>query len=154
MSQTLPHAREAFITQMSRGTSLSERPRLVAVLDAMIEWSAARADRVRFRGDDNTRGVVRFESVASRAVIWSAIPKARDFPVLELLPNAARVLSPDERASALATLDAHTRSTLAPDGRLHIGFGALKNANAKQAVLDLADELLTKVDEAARPTTD
>lgn len=143
MSQTLPHAREAFITQMSRGTSLSERPRLVAVLDAMIEWSAARADRVRFRGDDNTR-----------AVIWSAIPKARDFPVLELLPNAARVLSPDERASALATLDAHTRSTLAPDGRLHIGFGALKNANAKQAVLDLADELLTKVDEAARPTTD
>jgi len=153
MSQTLPHAREAFIAHMSRGTTLSERPRLVAILDAMIEWSAARPDRVRFRGDDNTRGVVRFESVASRAIIWSATPRTRDFPVLELLPSAARVLSPEERASALATLDAHTRSTLAPDGRLHIGFGALKNANAKQAVLDLVGDLLEKVDEAARPAT-
>ena len=42
MSRTLPSAREAFVTAMSRDTSGSDLPRYVSVLDALIAWSAAR----------------------------------------------------------------------------------------------------------------
>jgi hypothetical protein len=144
MPPTLALAREAFIRQMNRDTAQIERPRMVAVLDAMIAWSVARPALVRFRADDNTKGIVRFESVSSHAVIWSATPRPHDAPVLELLPGASRVLTSEERASAIATLGAHTRQTLDPAGRLHIGFSALKNEAAKAAVLELAGDLLDK----------
>jgi len=153
MPPTLALARDAFIKQMNRDTVHVERPRLVAVLDAMIAWSAARPALVRFRADDNTKGIVRFECVGSHAVIWSATPRHQDVPVLELLPGASRVLSPEERASAIATLGSHTRQTLDPTGRLHIGFGALKNEAAKTAVLELMGELLEKAEAPRRAGT-
>ena len=138
MSATLPLARAAFINQMNRDTIPTERPRLLAVLDAMIAWSAARPERVRFRADTNERGIVRFEALGAKAVIWAATPRRNDTPVLDLLPGASRFLS------------AHTRETLDPIGRLHIGFGALKNANACTAVLALMDELLEKTENGTR----
>jgi hypothetical protein len=134
---------------MNRDTAHVERPRLVAVLDAMIAWSAARPD-VQFRVDDNTKGIVRFECVESHAVLWSATPRHSDAPVLELLPGASRVLSDEERATAIATLGAHTSQVQDPTGRLHIGFGALKNENARNAVLNLMGELVAKAGKGQR----
>lgn len=151
MPPTLALAREAFIKQMQRDTANVDRPRILAVLDAMIAWSSARPNLVRFRADDNRKGAVRFECVTTHAVIWTATPRSHDVPVLELLPGASRVLTPEERASAIATLGAHTRQVLDPGGRLHIGFGALKNEAARTAVLSLMGELVEKVEGAARP---
>ena len=153
MPPTLALAREAFIKQMHRDTAQVERPRLLAVLDAMIAWSSARPNLVQFRADDNKKGAVRFECVSTHAVIWTATPRNHDVPVLELLPGASRVLTPEQRASAIATLGAHTRQTLDPTGRLHIGFGALKNEAARKAVLELMGELVDKVEGAARQET-
>jgi hypothetical protein len=149
MPPTVSLAREAFIARMNRDTAHVERPRLVAVLDAILAWSAARPD-VQFRADDNTKGIIRFECVDSHAVLWSATPRHQDTPVLELLPGASRVLSDEERATAIATLGAHTSQIQDPTGRLHIGFSALKNANARTAVMDLMGELVTKAGKGAR----
>ena len=87
-------------------------------------------------------------------MIWSATPRRNDAPVLELLPGASRFLSAEERLGAVETLSAHTRESLDPAGRLHIGFGALKNASACKAVLTLMDELLEKTESALRQDAD
>ena len=63
MPTTLATAREEFIRHMYRDNLVAERPRLLAVLDAVIAWSAAHPDLVRFRPDENTKGVIRFEDV-------------------------------------------------------------------------------------------
>lgn len=152
MPATLSLAREAFIKGMNRDTVPVERPRLLAVLDAMIAWSVKRPDALQFRVDDNERGVVRFEQTGSHAIFWSAAPRRNDVPVLELLPAAARVLTEQERADVIATLGTHTREALDPAGRMHIGFGALKNAAACAAVLQLMGELLTKTETVTRKT--
>jgi hypothetical protein len=142
MPATLSLARDAFIRVMNRDTDRGERPRLIAVLDAMIAWSAAQPAVLRFRADDNVRGVVRFERVDSGAVFWSASPRVRETPLLELLPGSARLLPDDVRSGAVDTLNANTRATQDMNGRLSIGFGALKNAAARAAVLELMTELL------------
>jgi hypothetical protein len=144
MSSSLSLAREAFIKSMNRDTDHGERPRLVAVLDAMIAWSLARPKLLKFRVDAGEKGVLRFERVGSDLVFWSASPRRQDAPVLELLPGASRALTAEERASAMSTLNAHTRETLEPTGRLQISFGALKNAAASAAVLELMGALLAK----------
>jgi hypothetical protein len=143
MPPTISLARDAFITRMNRDTAHVERPRLVAVLDALIAWSASRSD-VQFRADDNSKGVIRFECVDSHALIWSATPRQNDVPLLELLPGSSRVLSPEERETVMATLGSHTTRAQDPSGRLHIGFGALKNESARNAVMDLMNELVDK----------
>ena len=152
MSATLPLARSAFIKAMNSDTIHVERPRLLAVLDAMIAWSEAHPQQVRFRADPNEKGIVRFELVGSKAVLWAATPRRQDHPVLELLPGASRFLTDEDRASAVGTLNAHTREDLDPAGRLHISFGALKNANACAAVLALMDELLAKTQSPSQQT--
>ena len=88
--------------------------------------------------------------MGSKAVLWAAMPRRQDHPVLELLPGASRFLTDEDRASAMSTLNAHTREELDPEGRLHISFGALKNANACAAVLALMDDLLAKTQTASR----
>jgi hypothetical protein len=148
MSATLSLARDAFIRCMNRDTDRLERPRLLAVLDTMIAWSVARPKLLKFRADEGEKGVVRFERVGSNQVFWSASPRRQEAPVLELLPGASRVLTPEERASAISTLNSHTRETLEPTGRLQIGFGALKNAAANAAVLELMGALLAKTQES------
>jgi hypothetical protein len=144
MPPTLATARDAFIKEMYRDNAAAERPRLLAVLDALIAWSTANGTRVRFRPDDNTRGVIRFEDVSSNAVLFMVSPRRENVPLLQLLPGAARLLTEDERSDVVTRLNAHTRE-LNPLSRMHISFGALKNAEGRAAVFALMDEVLQKV---------
>ena len=144
MPPTLAMAREAFIKGMNRDTVPSERPRLLAVLDTMIAWSVARESKLKFRAEENTKGAVRFDRADSNVVFWSASPRRSESPLLEFGPGACRALNPEEKANVASTLNAHTRETVEPTGRLHIGFGALKNKAASAAVLELMGELLEK----------
>jgi hypothetical protein len=145
VSSTLPLARAAFLRSMNGETTDAERTRLLGVLDAMLAWTAAHPDALRFRPDDNEKGALRFEQVSTGTVFWSAIPRRGNAPVLELLPSASRLLSAEEKARAISILNSHTRETLDPDGRLQLGFGALKNTAARAAVLQLMEELLGAV---------
>ena len=152
MPPTLSAAREEFMRHMYRDNVQAERPRMLAVLDAVIAWSAAHPGLVRFRPDDNTKGVIRFEDVATNTVFWAATPRRQNVPILQLLPGGARLLTEEERSDAVSRLNSYTREEN-PAGRLHIGFGALKNPAGRQAVLDLMDELLGKVQPAQRTQT-
>ena len=142
MTRTLPLARDEFVSAMHRDTPGTDRPRYLAVLDAMIAWSLARPGKLRFRADETRQGVISFERTDSSVVFWSARPKRGDSPKLELLPRGSRALSPDQRASAVSALNSHSRAVLAADDPLRIGFGALKNTTARKAVLELMDSLL------------
>ena len=151
MPATLATAREAFIREMYRDNTVAEHPRLIAVLDAVIAWSAANAERVRFRPDENTKGVIRFEDTASNAVLFVLSPRRENVPPLQLLPGSARLLTDDERSDVVKRLNSHTRE-LNPLSRMHIGFGALKNATGRAAVFALMDEVLQKVHRVGQTT--
>lgn len=149
MPPTLSAAREEFIRHMYRDNVVADRPRLLAVLDAVIAWSAAHPDLIRFRPDENTKGVIRFEDVSSNTVFWAASPRRQNVPLLQLLPGASRFVSEETRNEAVARLNAHTREAN-PNGNMHIGFGALKSPVGRAAVLELMDELLDKMQPANR----
>jgi hypothetical protein len=149
MPPLLSTAREEFIRQVYRDNLVAERPRLLAVLDAVIAWSAARAEFIRFRPDDNGKGVIRFEDIATGAVFWVATPRRQNVPMLQLLPGSARFLTDEERSDIVTRLNSHTRE-LNPAGRMHISFGALKNPAGRADVLALMGELLEKLQPAAR----
>ena len=142
MSRTLPVARDAFLTAMRRDTTGSDRPRYVAVLDAMIEWSLARPELLRFRDDESTKGVVSFQRVGSNVVFWAARPMRGRGPKIEFLPRASSVLPSERLEQAREAINACSRATLESDDRLAIGFGAMKNPVAREAVFTLMDELL------------
>jgi hypothetical protein len=148
MPPTLSAAREEFIRHMYRDNVVGERPALLAVLDAVIAWSAAHPDLVRFRPDDNTKGVIRFEDVGTGTVFWAATPRRQNSPLLQILPGSSRVLTDEERAEIVARLGSYTRESI-PE-RMSIGFGALKNAAGRAAVLELMDELLERMRPATR----
>lgn len=151
MPATLSAAREEFIRHMYRDNVVAERPRLLAVLDAVIAWSALHPELVRFRPGDDSKGVIRFEDVSTNTVFWSATPRRQNVPLLALLPGSSRLLTDEERSEAVTRLNSYTREDN-PAGRMHIGFGALKNPAGRAAVLELMDELLSKVQPAARAT--
>lgn len=142
MSRTLPVARDAFLTAMNRDTAGSDRPRYTAVLDAMIEWSLARPEQLRFRDDESTKGVVSFQRIGSNVVFWAARPMRGAGPKIELLPRASSVLPNERLESAREAINACSREILEGDDRLAIGFGAMKNPQARAAVFTLMDELL------------
>ena len=142
MSRTLPEARQAFVAAMQRDTPGTDLPRYVAVLDALIAWSAARADRLTFRTTEKRADVIRFVRTATKEVLWSVQLARGGAPKLEIHLAAARPLSADDRAATLATLNAHSREVLTEGDRLRIGFGALKNAAALEAVLATLGRLL------------
>jgi hypothetical protein len=144
LATTLAAAREEFIRHMYRYNVVAERPRLLAVLDAVIAWSAAHPGLVRFRPDDNTKGVIRFEAVGSNAILWAASPRRDNVPLLQLLPGSLRFISEETKTDAVGRLNEHTREGN-PNGHLHIGFGALKNPVGRDAVFVLMDELLDKM---------
>jgi hypothetical protein len=142
MTRTLSQARDEFVVAMNRDTVGTDRPRLLAVLDALIAWSVARPTQVRFRPEDSTKGVLTFERVGTKLVLWTATPRRADTPRLELLPRGTKVLSEEQRAAVVTALNAHSREVLESDDALRIGFGALKNVAARAAVLAVMDELL------------
>ena len=72
MSRTLPDARDAFIAAMKRETSGAELARLVGVLDALIKWSVAHPKTVSFRAADSAAGVIAFECIDTKSILWSA----------------------------------------------------------------------------------
>lgn len=143
MSATLSSAREEFMRHMYRDNVVAERPRMLAVLDAVIAWSAQHPDQVRFRPDGNANGVIRFEQVATSTVFWAATPRRENVPLLQLMPGSGRLLSEEDRKDAVARLNGFTREDN-PAGRMQIGFGALKNPTGRAAVFELMDELLKK----------
>ena len=141
---------QAFIDAMRRGTPGTDLPRYTAVLDALLAWSAARANRLTFRPDGKRTDVIRFERAKTKDVFWSAQVSRADGPKLEIHLAAGRPLSAEDRDEAMRTLNAHSRKVLVKGDRLRIGFGALKNAAALAAVLALLDRLLE--DTPPRPT--
>jgi hypothetical protein len=132
---------------MYRHNVASDRPRLLAVVDALIAWSAAHPGLVRFRPDDNARGVIRFEAVASNTVFWSASPRRENVPLLQLLPGSSRFISEETKSSVVSRLSQYTREENV-NGNMTIGFGALKNPAGRAAVLELMDELLNQIQPA------
>jgi len=150
MDQELSNARQAFAAAMQRETPGTDFPRYTAVLDALLKWTAARADRLTFRA--GTRAdVLRFERAKTKEVFWSAQVVRRESPNLEIHLAAARPLSAEDRAHTIEVLNAHSRDVLEAGDRLRVRFGALKNAAALAAVLALLDRLLQDGDSSAKP---
>lgn len=140
--RTLPVARTEFIKALTRDTGGSDKPRFVAVLDALIAWSVARPDQLAFRVEESHQAVVTFERTTSKVVFWTAHPRREGNPKLELLPRAATLLTDEQRAKTMQAINAHTSDPLLEDEKLRIGFAALKNTAGRTAILDLMDELL------------
>lgn len=144
--RTLPAAREALVAAIRRDTPGSDLPRYVAILDDLLAWTASRSARLVFRTDATAGDSVSFGRDGTKVVFWSVRPTRGNAPTLEIAPPAGGSLTPAGRARATATLNAHSRAVLADGDRLRIGFGALKNAAARAAVLALLDDLLTDGD--------
>lgn len=147
MSRTLPAARDAFIAAMKRETSGPELSRLVAVLDALIKWSAARPQKLNFQATDAAATVIAFECADTKTVCWAARTTRGDAPRLEIYPPTGKSLSTETRTKVVETLNAHSRQVLTETDRLRIGFGALKNANALAAVTDMLGELIADTEQ-------
>jgi hypothetical protein len=152
MSRTLPSAREAFVAAVTRDTPGTDLPRYVAVLDALIAWSLARPASLEFRAGEGRKDVLSFARVGSKAVFWSVQVTRGVGPRLELHTPSGQPLSVEERARVLETLNAHSRAVLVEGDRLRIGFGALKNVAAQQAVLALMERLLAGDRQPAEPS--
>ena len=86
--------------------------------------------------------MVSFERAGATTVFWSAQATRGAAPKLEIHAPAGGPLTAEERATAMQTLNAHSREVLVEGDRLRIGFGALKNAAALTAVLGLMEQLL------------
>jgi len=144
LTRTLAEARAAFVAAIKQDTPGTDLPRLVAVLDTLIAWSAARPEVLSFRPPSGRGVAVGFERVGARAPFWSAQVTRGAGPKLEIHGRVGEALSDAERASVLETLNAHSRAVLVDGDRLRIGFGALKNAAAQAAVLALMERLLAR----------
>jgi hypothetical protein len=142
MTRTLAVARAEFIKALTRDTGGSDRPRFIAVLDALIAWSVAHPDQLSFRIEESQQAVVSFERTTSKVVFWTAHPRREGNPKLELLPRAATLLTDEQRAATMEAINAHTSDPLLEDEKLRIGFGALKNTAGRTAILALMEGLL------------
>jgi hypothetical protein len=148
MAPSLSAARAAFVTSMKRETSGPELTRLVAVLDDLIKWSVARPKMLSFHETDAPSAVLSFVCAGSKTLCWSARVMRGDAPTLELYPPTGRSLSPETRARLTEMLNTHSRAVVAENGRLRIGFGALKNGAAFEAVTAMLSEVLADADRA------
>jgi hypothetical protein len=144
VTRTLADARAAFVAAIKQDTPGSDLPRLVAVLDALIAWSAARPELLAFRPPSGRGAAVGFERAGAKAPFWSAQVTRGAGAKLEIHGRVGEALSDAERATVLETLNAHSRAVLVDGDRLRIGFGALKNAGAQAAVLTLMERLLAR----------
>ena len=142
MARSLPVARAAFVSSMKRETSGPDLIRLVGVLDALIKWSVARPRMLGFQEADSAPGIISFVCADSKTVCWSARVTRGDAPKLEFFPPTGRSLTPEVRARVVETLNKYSREAIGETGRLRIGFGALKNTAALEAVLALLGDLV------------
>lgn len=142
MSRTLADARKEFIAAIGRDSAPAEATRLVAVLDALIDRSVAKPELLAFRTSDTASDTVSFERVGTKVTFWSARMTRGAGAKLELYPPTGRSLTEAERANVMQLLNEHSRELLEDGDRLRISFGALKNASARTAVLDMMDQLL------------
>ena len=142
MTPALDATRTAFIAAVRQETPGTDLARYVAVLDALLAWTTARGDRLTFSAAPRRPGVIRFERAKSKETFWSVQPVRAAAPMLEIHLASSRPSSAADKAEAMRTLNAHSRAVLAEGDRLRIGFGALKNAAALAAVLELLDRLL------------
>ena len=142
MSAALDATRTAFIAAVRHETPGTDLPRYVAVLDALLAWSTARSDRLVFSEAARRPGVIRFARAKSKETFWSVQTVRASAPMLEIHLASSRPSSAIDRAEAMRILNAHSRAVLVEGDRLRIGFGALKNAAALAAVLELLDRLL------------
>ncbi len=144
MTRTLPDARGALVTAIEHDTAGMDRRQHVAVLDALIAWATARPQDLVFRSSDGVGPVISFEHKKRNVVFW-AIRLTRGVGArLEIYPPTGRALADAQRLMVRETINAHTRDVLAEGDRLRISFGALKNANARAAVLDMLNLLLAE----------
>lgn len=141
-SQALQDSHKAFVEVVSQETPGTDLPRYVAVLNALLTWSAERPEQLTFKESGTRAGVIRFERKGTREVFWSAQVARASAPKLEIHLPAGRPLRAAERAETMKTLNAYSREALVEGDRLRIGFGALKNAAALAAVLALMERLL------------
>jgi len=146
--------RAAFLAAVARDTPGSDLPRYTEVLDDLLAWGALRQDRFAACLEPSTAGVISFAPVAgTTGPRWSMRPVRGDAPVVEVLP-APGALQDAQRARVRALFNAHSRAVLGADDRLRIGFGALKNLTARDALLALLDGLAVEVpDKSAALTT-
>lgn len=154
MACTLPGARQALVAAICRDTPRTESQRLIGVLDALINWSAARPNDLVFRAD-GASDHLSFLRAGSRVVLWSARVTRGRGGRLEICPPTGRCLDAADRATVLQTLNAHARERLVDGDRLRIGFAALKNSEARAAVLAMMEQLLrvgSPAREAVSPT--
>jgi hypothetical protein len=142
LSPELTVARDAFVAALKRDVAGAEQARMIAVLDALLRWSASRSTTLALRAEGRSGNVLAFERVGSRTTVWSARVTQGEGARLELLPPAGRSLSPEDRAMVLDGINAHSRSALVDGDPLRISFAALKNTTAREAVLALLDRLL------------
>jgi len=143
MSQDLSTAKKAFADAAARQTPGTDLPRYLVVLDALLAWTAERPNQLTLapaKRDDT----LRFLRAGTSEPFWSAQVVRADAPKLEIHLASARPLSAEERAETMRTLNAHSREALIEGDRLRIGFGALKNARALAAILELMDWLLAE----------
>ena len=141
---TLARAREEFIRLTNEDTTGAERTRLLGVLDALIAWSQARPKELQFKTSETKPSTVTFEWVATKETLWSALPARGQAPRLTLVPRAAQLLTDELRQLATETLNANSREQILPGDRLRISFGALKNPDARAAILGLLDKLVVR----------
>lgn len=150
MRRTLPIAHQSFVAAIRRDTPGTDLPRYVAVLDALIAWSTARPTQLAFRAEEARADVISFGRPGAKGPIWSVQVTLGEGPRLELLSPADAPLSAEERATVMATLNAHSSAVLEEGDRLRIGFGALKNAANLAAVLELLEQLVSRPKRQAR----
>lgn len=150
MSRTLTVARQSFVSAIRRDTPGTDLPRFVAVLDALIAWSAAQPRKLAFRGDATREDVISFGPVGTKTPTWSAQVTLGEGPRLELLSPSDAPLSAEDRALVMSTLNAHSRAVLVEGDRLRISFGALKNDAGRQAVLTMMETLLARPRRSAK----
>jgi hypothetical protein len=150
MRRSLSSAHQSFVAAIRRDSPGTDLPRFVAVLDALIAWSAARPRQLAFRADGARDDVISFGRVGSKASTWSAQVTLGEGPKLELLSPADAPLTAEDRAMVMATLNAHSRVVLEDGDRLRIGFGALKNEAGRAAVLALMAQLLERPKKGAK----
>lgn len=142
-TRTISLARDAFIDAVRRDTPGTDLPRYVAVLDALLTWSAARPTQLAFRAHAGAKSGISFARTGETGVFWSARPVRGDAPTLEIASPTGASLTAEARDRVRATLNANSRAVLVDGDRMRIGFGALKNSIALNAVLALLDDLLT-----------